>query len=41
MALVAHMLHIPVGDLDDMDMEELLLWTDEAGRLAKALYPRR
>ena len=41
MALVAHMLHMPVGDLDDMDMDELLVWADEAGRLAKALSPAR
>ena len=41
MALVAHMLHMPIGDLDDMEMGELLMWADEAGRLAKTLYPAR
>ena len=41
MALVAHVLHIPIDDLDEMDMVELLAWTDEAGRLAKALYRSR
>ncbi len=38
MALVAHVLHMPIGDLDEMEMGELLAWADEAGRLAKTLY---
>ena len=41
MALVAHMLHMPIGDLDDMETGELLVWADEARRLAKTLYPAR
>lgn len=41
MALVAHMLHLPIADLEEMEVSELLEWTDEAGRLAKALYRGR
>ena len=41
MALVAHVLHTPISELDGMDVEELLEWAEEASRLTKSLYGRR
>ena len=38
MALVAHVLHTPISELDGMDVEELLEWADEARYIAKRLY---
>ena len=38
MALVAHVLHTPISEIDEMDVGELLEWADEAGRLSRALY---
>ena len=40
MALVAHVLHTPISELDEMDVEELLEWADEASRLSRTLYRR-
>ena len=40
MALVAHVLHTPISELDGMDVEELLGWADEASRLSRMLYRR-
>ena len=42
MAWVAHMLHTPLDVLDDVDLEELLLWAEEATHIArlKARRPR-
>ena len=38
MALVAHVLHTPISEIDEMDVGELMEWADEATRLAKTLY---
>ena len=38
MALVAHVLHTPISEIDEMDVGELVQWADEAARLAKTLY---
>lgn len=40
MALVAHVLHTPISELDGMGVEELLEWADEASRLSRTLYRR-
>ena len=38
MALVAHVLHTPISEIDEMDVGELVEWADEAARLTKLLY---
>ena len=40
MALVAHVLHTPLGELDEMDVDDLVLWAEEAAHIAKRLYRR-
>ena len=38
MALVAHVLHTPLGELEEMDVADLLEWADEAARIEKRTY---
>ena len=38
MALVAHVLHVPLSELQEWEVEDLLLWADEAQRLVKRIY---
>ena len=41
-ALVAHVLHQPIADLWEMEMDELGAWAGEAAALWKRLYlPRK
>ena len=41
MALVAHVLHTPLGALDEMAVEELLEWAEEARAILRATCGRR
>lgn len=41
MTLVAYVLHVPLAVLEEMDLEDLLMWTGEAGSLLKRLAPKR
>ena len=41
MAMVAHVLHTPIGELWEMDLEELSAWADEAVKLQRRLYDFR
>ena len=41
MAVVAHVLHTPLGELWEMDLEELSAWADEAAQLQRRVYGRR
>jgi len=36
MAVVAHVLHTPIPALDDMEVDELLAWFEEAKSIMKA-----
>ena len=41
MALVAHVLHTPLDALEEMAVEELVEWADEARAILRATYGRR
>ena len=40
MAVVMHVLHIPLGELWEMDLEEISAWADEAKRFYVSSRPR-
>ena len=41
MAVVMHVLHVPPGELWEMDLEEIETWADEAERFYVSSRPRR
>ena len=41
MALVAHVLHTPLGEIDEMAVEELMEWAEEAIAILRTTYGRR
>ena len=41
MALVAHVLNTPIGEVDEMYVGELFEWAEEAAAILKAGYGRR
>ena len=41
MALVAHVLNTPIGEVDEMYVGELFEWAEEAAAILKAGYSRR
>ena len=41
MALVAHVLHTPISEMDEMTVEELMEWADEACAILRATHRRR
>ena len=41
MALVAHVLHTPLGEIDEMSVEELMEWAGEASAILRATYRTR
>ena len=41
MALVAHVLNTPIGEVDEMYVGELFEWAEEAVAILKAAYGRR
>ena len=41
MALVAHVLHTPLGETDEMAVDELMEWAEEARAILHATYSSR
>ena len=41
MALVAHVLHTPLGEIDEMTAQELMEWAEEARAILRATYSSR
>ena len=41
MALVAHVLHTPISEIEEMSMDELLEWAEEARAILRATYGSR
>ena len=41
MALVAHVLHTSISEIDEMTVEELMEWADEARAILRATYGSR
>ena len=41
MALVAHVLHTPISEIDEMAVDELLEWAEEARAIQRATYGSR
>ena len=41
MALVAHVLHTPISELDEMEVGELMQWAEEARAILRATYGAR
>ena len=38
MALVAHVLHTPLGEIDEMAVDGLMEWAEEASAILRATY---
>ena len=41
MALVAHVLNTPLGEIEEMYVGELFEWAEEAARILRATYGSR